>query len=141
MSDDAVQSNDPSVLGRLVVHAEDVVTAYEARERSGKPAVLRLTPPFSARMRARIHVSQPGEYDDQPEPHPIHVEPGDLLGPDCPDYPEPDETATAVDGDREAHHDYHLSAVEEWRERTRGCIRDSLTLPEAGGRLTVAVLG
>ena len=48
---------DPSVVDTLVVHESDLIAAVEARDRNRRQTVLRVTPPFAARMRARLHVS------------------------------------------------------------------------------------
>lgn len=141
MPDDHVGSPDPATVETLVVHAEDVVTAYEARERNDERAVLRVTPPFSARMRARIHVHLPGEYESQDGPRPVHVPPAQLLDADCPPYPEPDETAADLDepADPETHHEHHRETVAEWRERAAEHVRESVTVDHAGQTLEVAV--
>lgn len=143
MADDHAGSSDPEAVETVVVHAEDVVTAYEARARSDERAVLRVTPPFSARMRARIHVHRPGEYDGQDGPRPIHLLPGRLLAGDRPPYPEPDETARELeDGERpdpERHYEHHSAAVAEWRERAREHVRDTATVEYDGRSFEVEV--
>ena len=70
-------SDDPAVIERLVVHREDLVAAVEARDRNRRETVLRVTPPFAARMRARLHVA--GTEADYTDPTPIHVEPRTLI--------------------------------------------------------------
>jgi hypothetical protein len=50
------EKTDPSVIRSLAVTAEDLVAAVESRHQRGVRVVLRVTPPFSGRMRARIHV-------------------------------------------------------------------------------------
>lgn len=142
MADEHVGSSDPQTVETAVVHAEDVVTAYEARTRSGERAVLRMTPPFSARMRARIHVHRPGEYEGQPRPHPIHLRPGRLLDEECPAYPEPDETASELDSretDPEAHYEHHAGAVDEWRAQAAEHVRDSATVAFEGDAFDIEV--
>ncbi|GAA0258711.1 hypothetical protein [Halobaculum roseum] len=49
--------SDPAVIRQLAVTADDVLAALEARDRGRREAVLRITPPFSGRMRARLHVA------------------------------------------------------------------------------------
>lgn len=136
---------DPGEITRLVVHAEDVVTAYETRARSDQRAVLRVTPPFNARMRARIHVAQAGEYEGQDGPRPLHVDPADLLRDECPPYPEPDETRADLDGepDPDVHYERHQEAVAAWREAAADAIVETVTLTADGDTYTVevAVLG
>ncbi|WP_311173190.1 hypothetical protein [Halobellus ordinarius] len=46
---------DPRRIRALAVTTEDVVDAFEASVRGGRELVLRVTPPFSGRMRARLH--------------------------------------------------------------------------------------
>ncbi|WP_436933734.1 hypothetical protein [Halovenus marina] len=79
------ESPDPTVVSVVVVRAEDVVTALETNVTSGEHAVVRLTPPFSGRMRARLHVER-GAYDETPRP--VHIDPETVLD-DPPPYPRP----------------------------------------------------
>ncbi|PSP82215.1 hypothetical protein BRC83_10080 [Halobacteriales archaeon QS_1_68_17] len=142
-----VESPDPTVVRSVAVHADDVVAAVEARRRSDRRTVLRLTPPFSARMRARIHVAEDGEYRGV-DPEPVHLDPESFLAADAPAYPEPAET-----GDRlraadepytvERHRERHEAAVEAWRDRVRGAIADAVEFdtPEGPHRVGVTVLG
>ena len=127
------ETDDPTAIRSIAVSAEDVVTAYERTLRSGSEAVLRVTPPFSARMRARIHVPIEGE-DADGAGAPIHVDPESLVA-DPPSYPEPDETEAALRADpdetytRERHRERHQAAVEEWREVVGESIVDRVRLP------------
>lgn len=50
-----LESEDPRTVDVLVVHADDVVAALAATAQ-GRETVLRATPPFRGRQRARIHV-------------------------------------------------------------------------------------
>lgn len=131
-------SPDPTVIRSIAVTTADVVSALEMRQTSSKRGVLRVTPPFSGRMRARLHVEQPGEYDDVPEPEPLHLHPAELLD-DPPSYPRPSETEDELRADPaetytvERHHDYHASAVAEWREQVPETIRDAITLDTEAG--------
>jgi hypothetical protein len=129
----------------IAVHAEDVVTALEANRRGESRAVLRVTPPFSGRMRARLHVEQGSEYDTTPEP--IHIAPSRLVA-DAPDYPTPDATekrlrASETDYTVERHHERHTAAVADWRETVAGAIAESVTLDGGFGshRVAVSALG
>lgn len=132
------ETDDPTAIRSIAVSAEDVVTAYERTLRSGGEAVLRVTPPFDARMRARIHVPIAGEAEDGPG-RPIHVDPAALVD-DPPPYPEPDETEAALRDDpdetytRERHRDRHQAAVEEWRDAVSEAIVDRVALPIGGDR-------
>jgi hypothetical protein len=136
-------SEDPSVIRSIAVTAEDVVTATETNRTSDRTAVLRVTPPFSGRMRARLHVQQ-----TDPEGGAVHIPPETLLSADVPAYPRPAETEDEVRADPdlaysvETHRQYHEQAVEDWRETIAGAICDSVSLPTTDGHeVTVHVLG
>lgn len=131
-------SADPTVVRSIAVTATDVVAALEARRRTGRRAVLRVTPPFSARMRARLHVEgREGDYGVGPTP--VHIHPARLVS-GVPRYPEPGETAeppgatAADDGER-------APTVEAWRTAVRAGIVEEVTLPGTDHRVTVKVLG
>ncbi|MFB6221214.1 MAG: hypothetical protein ABEH90_07225, partial [Halolamina sp.] len=134
-------ADDPTAIDSIAVTASDVISAYEARDRSDKPAVLRVTPPFSGRMRARLHVAEHDAYDD---PRPVHVDPEKLLEA-APPYPEPDEIEDELRADPDAeyttdrHHERYAAAVEDWRERAREAIADEITLHSPEGRHRVSV--
>lgn len=137
---DETRASDPAVVERIVVHATDVTAALEARSRERRETVLRLTPPFAARQRARLHVagaeSDPG-YDA------VHVHPGRFAD-DPPPFPSPDDTADEVDGaaefDRERHRRTHERAVERWRSSVADALRSRIDHP-ALGAVTVDYLG
>lgn len=140
------ESEDPGDIRSIAVTAEDVVTATETNRTTDRTAVLRVTPPFSGRMRARLHVPQP---DDSDEDGAIHILPDTLVDPETPDYPRPAATEDELRADPdveytvERHREYHESAVEEWRREIHDAISDSVTL-EADGtthEVTVHVLG
>lgn len=140
------ESEDPGDIRSIAVTAEDVVTATETNRTTDRTAVLRVTPPFSGRMRARLHVPQP---DDSSEDGAIHILPDTLLDPETPAYPRPAATEDELRADPDAeytverHREYHESAVEEWRRAIHDAISDSVTL-EADGtthEVTVHVLG
>jgi hypothetical protein len=144
----AGESEDPTVVSTIVVTAEDVISAVESTRRGGGETVLRITPPFSGRMRARIHVPVDGEYENE-APSPIHVRPVDLLADDAPDYPTPADTEDELRADpdatysRDRHHDYHAERIAEWRERVADHFAESTTLdtPAGPNEVAVAVLG
>jgi hypothetical protein len=129
----------------IAVTTADVVSALELNQTSSDHAVLRVTPPFEGRMRARLHIEQDG-YDR--EPRPIHIEPSALVT-DLPDYPRPGETADELRADPEEtytverHRDYHAAAVDDWRERVSGTVRDQITLdtPDGPHEVAVSLLG
>jgi len=135
------ESSDPAAVRTVTVTTDDVVAAVEAR-RDGRPAVLRLTPPFTGRMRARLHLDTAG-YETTPEP--VHVDPRDLLADGAPDYPTPAETEDALRADPDAeytperHHERHTAAVERWRERVRDHVADEVVLDTPSGPHRVAI--
>jgi glycerol kinase len=140
---------DPTEIRSIAVSAEDVVAALEARLRGGRCTVLRVTPPFSGWMRARLHVegaSRDGPAEGAAASAPVRVQPERLV-PDPPPYPDPDETADAVRAagtyTPETHHDRHVRRVEAWRRAVRRSIVDSVTLetPDGDHEVGVTVLG
>jgi len=143
-----VQSDDPTVIRVLAVHADDVVSALEANASRDVRAVLRVTPPFNGRMRARLHLAgAEGGYGADPEP--LHVDPGRLVGDDAPAYPTPDRTEDELRSDPErtyspgTHREYHARRVEAWRERVREHIPEHATIatPDGPHEVRVTTLG
>ena len=140
------ESDDPSDIRSIAVTAEDVVTAAETNRTSDRTAVLRVTPPFSGRMRARLHVRL---HDDPQEAGAIHIPPGDLLGDSVPAYPRPAATEDKLRSDPELeytvdrHREHHEQAVEEWRDAIADAIVGSVSLSTDAGThdVTVHVLG
>jgi hypothetical protein len=123
--------DDPGRIESLAVHTDDVLTALEVRVRGRRLAVLRVVPPFSARMRARIHVVDGAGQDDDA----LHVPPGCFVT-DRPPYPTVDGTEDDL---RERgvysvphHREVHARAVDDWRETVRARLREriELSLPE-----------
>ena len=141
-----VQSADPTVVRSLAVHADDVVSALEANAVRDAGAVLRVTPPFNGRMRARLHLAGgEGSYDTDPEP--IHVPPERLVDEAAPTYPTPDETADELrerEGEAayttDRHREFHAERVEAWRAAVREHLTERTTIPTAEGAHEVAVL-
>ncbi|MFC5972027.1 hypothetical protein ACFPYI_11865 [Halomarina salina] len=146
---------DPTAVRSLAVTVDDVVSAAEAR-RNGRPVVLRATPPFHGRMRARLHVATPDRTEPPAgcgawvvtDPDAIHVDPWALFDADAPPYPttaETEDRLRANDGpfSTDAHHDYHATAVAAWRRAVVDHLRDDLQLSTADGarRLRVGRLG
>jgi hypothetical protein len=142
--DSPVQSDDPTAVRRIVVHIDDVATALEANARRDEGAVLRVTPPFSGRMRARLHIA--GKEADYDDPEPIHVDPVSLV-PDAPPFPDPDDTAddlrAAGEYSVERHRDEHAAAVAAWRESVHESVVDRATVETPAGphEVEVATLG
>jgi hypothetical protein len=129
---------DPTAIGHIAVTTDDVVTALETNWRSDRHTVLRITPPFSGRMRARLH--RPASGAD-PAPA-VHVEPSTLVD-DPPPYPSADDTADRL---RQAdayttarHHDRHTEAVSAWRDAVRDALVDSVALSTGAGPHSVSV--
>ncbi|WP_144921341.1 hypothetical protein [Halorubrum salsamenti] len=149
---DPPPSGAPDRIRSIAVHRGDVATALEAALRSDREVVLRVTPPFSGRMRARLHslgagtVGEPdaGEERSSDDPAPIHVDPRDLVS-DVPPYPEVDETMTDhPDADVETRRKRHTEAVESWRETVRESVVDRVELDignERAVEVDVAALG
>ncbi|WP_435152904.1 hypothetical protein [Haladaptatus sp. DFWS20] len=143
------ESDDPTVIRVVVVHADDVVTALEATER-GREAVLRITAPFAGRVRARLHVVQATEPADDGRggSAPIRIPPRTLVTAEVPPYPQVDDTDPSVRGstgeyDVEAHHERHTAGVSAWREGVREHIVETAEIETVAGRhrVAVAVLG
>ena len=132
---------DPTEIRSIAVRADDLVTALEHRLRSGGDAVLRVTPPFTPRMRARIHVADRAPEGD---PAPVHVDPADLVT-DVPAYPEPGETEDELRADpdveytRERHRERHRRAVEAWREAVPEHAVDEVAIDAGDGEHGVDV--
>lgn len=139
----SLESPDPTVIETVVVTAEDLTSALETNRTSGKHAVLRMTPPFSGRIRARLHVELDENYDQDPEP--VHLEPRMLVEDSLPAYPRPAETEDQIrsDPDREytvdRHHEYHATVVEEWRRQVPDAVESRVTVETPTGSTTVDI--
>lgn len=134
-------TTDPSVLQSLAISGGDLLAALEANARGGPRTVLRVTPPFSGRMRARLHVTE--TVDDEGT---VHIPPQALVD-DAPAYPTPDETADELRTDEELtysverHHEYHEQQVDAWRTAVLDHVVESVTLAGVGDEITVSLLG
>lgn len=132
---------DATVVETIVVKATELVTAVEASERD-RSTVLRVTAPFSPRMRARLHVRQ---NNDDSDPRQVLLTPQQLLAEDYPALPRSDETATTLrSGSGEysvdRHHDAHTEAVEAWRARLPEFASDRVEVPAFGGPVRLTIL-
>jgi hypothetical protein len=143
-----VQSDDPTVIRSLAVHADDVIAALEANARREAGAVLRVTPPFNGRMRARLHLAgTEGEYEG--DVRPIHVPPLALVTDSAPAFPDPDETEDRLRADAtveytaERHRERHVERVEEWREAVREHLVEATSIETSAGphEVRIATLG
>jgi hypothetical protein len=135
------ESDDPGVIRSIAVTVDDVVTALEANASADRGAVLRVTPPFSGRMRARIHIVTGTDSG----PQTLHVDPERLLAPDTPVYPRPADTEDALRADPteeytvERHREYHADVVTAWRDRLPDTVKDHVTIETPAGPITVEV--
>jgi hypothetical protein len=135
--------DDPRSIRSIAVSAEDLTAALQANRTDGGGAVLRVTPPFSGRMRARIHrEGASGGYDG--DPRPVHVDPEALVE-GAPPFPDPDDTEDELRADPDAeytpdrHRRRHVERVEAWREAVRESAVDAVDLDLPDGRHHVAV--
>jgi hypothetical protein len=135
-------SDDPTTIRSLAVTVDDVVTALEAGQRADRPAVLRVTPPYAGRMRARLHVvGGEGGYDEGSVP--LHVHPAAFVGDGVSSVPTVDETEDEL-RERgaysvERHRAFHEEAVDTWRESVRAGLVDRLELDVDSERHVVEV--
>ncbi|ELZ44400.1 hypothetical protein C463_08601 [Halorubrum californiense DSM 19288] len=138
----------PDRIRSIAVHREDVANALEASLRSEREVVLRATPPFSGRMRARLHAldaggNESGDGDgdggSDDAPAPLHIDPRDLVA-DVPPYPEVDDTAAELpDADLETRRERHAANVEAWRETVRERVGSTVEVEVDGEIRTVDV--
>jgi len=137
-----VPSEDPTVIRSLAVTGEDVVAALEANRQRSVDLVLRVTSPYSGRMRARLHRADRAADAD---PDAVHVPP-DRLVDAPPPLPSPDDTADAVRSapdltyDRETHRRRHADAVAAWRGEVRTDLVDRTSIETPAGPHEVAVV-
>ena len=139
MSGDA----DPAAIRSLAVSSEDVVNAFVYTRENPGTAVLRVTPPFHGRMRARLHVYQ---LEDARETGAVHISPVRLLEDAVVDsFPalEDTETTLGADPEPEVIREAHTEALEDWRERAAGSIVEVVDLEAGEGphRVDVKRLG
>jgi hypothetical protein len=141
-----VTSEDPSAIRAIAITVDDVVAAIEANERRDAGAVLRVTPPFSGRMRARIH--RAGTEGDYGTPKPVHIPPERLVE-SVPPFPSADDTEDEIRADssteysRAEHRNRHEAAVDEWRDTVRERLQERVTIetPDGPHEVRVAPLG
>jgi hypothetical protein len=143
-----VGTDDPRVIRSVAVTVEDVIAALEANQSADRGAVLRITPPFAERARARIHVAG-GEGQYEGETPPIHLDPASLVT-TVPTYPTADDTAsdyTATgddsdtgDDDYESHQRRHTDRLETWRNTVRRRFREEIAIDVDSETITVRLL-
>lgn len=139
-STEPTETTDPRMISAIVVTLADVVAALETALGTGRNAVLRITPPFSGRMRARLHIAGgEGSYTD---PEPIHINPRSLIEP-VPEYPTANETAATLDSEHEINTDSHETAhterVAEWRASVRENVVTTAEIETPAGGIAVEV--
>lgn len=127
------EADDPRRIDSLAIHTDDVLSALEARERGRRLTVLRVLPPYSGRMRARIHVVGGSGQEDGA----LHFRPGCFVT-ERPPYPTVDDTEDELrargEYELERHRDAHARAVDDWRDTVRARLRKQieLSLPGTG---------
>lgn len=128
---------DPTVIRSLAVSADDVVDAFVYTFENPGAAVLRATPPFHGRMRARLHVYR---VDDARLTGAVHVEPATLLpDPVVADYPSIESFDGRLDDSPASVREARAEAMAAWRERAREAVVDAVTLDVDGDRHEVEV--
>ncbi|WP_126661800.1 hypothetical protein [Haloterrigena salifodinae] len=135
-------NDDPTTVRSLALSAEDAANAYAYTRENPGEAVLRVTPPFHGRMRARIHVYR---RDDTELTGAVHVPPEDVIEDDVvADYPDLEgELEDADPSETERIRKRHAEAVEDWQARAEAAIVDAVELETDAGphRVDVKRLG
>lgn len=138
-------SANPATVHTAVVTASDLVSALETSYRGGgETVVLRITPPFSGRMRARLHRYR---ESDGAKSDAVHLDPHALVTDDCPVPPEPDdgEDALRTDPDAtytiDAHREWYQETLDQWRAEVPEHVREEVTLPGTESVITISILG
>lgn len=137
-------TSDPGAITAIAVRADDVVAALEANQRGDDhQSVLRVTPPYSGRMRARLH--REGAEGYEPGVDALHVSPEALVA-DPPSLPHPDQTEDVIRSDpeltysRSVHRSYHEQQLEQWRETVTDRFVETIELDHADGDYTVEII-
>jgi hypothetical protein len=137
--------NDPTAVDTVVVSARDLVAALETSCRSPDiDAALRVTPPYSSRMRARLHAPQSGSDSCETT---VCIPADALVGEDCPRPPEPDDVedelraAPDVSYTMDRHEDRYRTAIRQWRATVPDHVVEEVGVPATGGAVTVSILG
>ncbi|QLG48435.1 hypothetical protein [Natrinema halophilum] len=136
------ENDDPTAIRSVALSPEDAADAYVYSRENPGDAVLRVTPPFHGRMRARIHVYR---VDDTELTGAVHLSPGDVIADEVvAAYPGLEtELADSVEDDTPDGADEirkrHAEAVAEWQDRARESIVDVITLETDDGPREVDV--
>lgn len=133
-----VADDDPETIRSVAISPEDAADAYAYTQENPGEAVLRITPPFHGRMRARIHVYR---RDDAELTGAVHISPADVIEDEVlAAYPEFDATAGSEPssesesaGQPAQRRKRHAETVETWQERAREALVDTVSLETAGG--------
>ena len=130
--------SDPSRIRSLAISREDLFDAFVYNRENPTTAVLRVTPPFHGRMRARLHVSNERATTNvwrDPVTGSIHFEPESLLEQEVVDaYPVLEEIYASMDeSDRAGEtvsdvHEQYDRRLEEWRKSARSRVLDEVKL-------------
>lgn len=129
---------DPAIeaIRSIAVNAETVVDAVVYTRENPGTAVLRVTPPFHGRMRARIHVFRDGPGTDAAYCRPAALLDEEVLAA----YPSlEDATEEPDDGDPDDRRASHARGLEDWRDRAEGAIVEQVVLERGDERVRVDV--
>ena len=143
---------DPTRITALAVTTDDLLTAVEATTRDRRITVLRVTPPFAGRMRARLHVADmdtnqttasnkntdEDSYVIRPnDEHAVNAEPitidPERFIEDVPPLPTVDSIEdklrkSPTPYSQSRHREWYQTALEAWRESVRDRRVDTVTL-------------
>lgn len=133
-----VEDDDPTAIRSIALSPGDAASAYAYTQENPGEAVLRVTPPFHGRMRARIHVYRD---DDAHVTGSVHVPPGAVIADDVVDeYPSLEANLEDADpSETEQVRKRHADAVEEWQDRARESIVDAVSLALENGSHRVEI--
>lgn len=133
---------DPTRITALAVTTDDLITAIESSIRDRRGTVLRVTPPFTGRMRARLHVvdvdvdvdhtANDREHHDETsyvvrpndehavDTEPVTIDPERFID-DVPPLPTVDSIEdklrrSTTQYSQSRHREWYQSAIETWRE-------------------------
>lgn len=133
---------DPEIdaIRSIAVDPEAVVDAFIYTRENPGTAVLRVTPPFHGRMRARLHVFRDGPGTEAAYCRPTSLLPEEIVAA----YPSLEDVAgDPDDADPDERRSAHADAIEDWRRRAEEVIADE-TIIERGDdrvRVDITVLG